>query len=147
MKGIDREFSMGSVKLVIIYCSIVSTAVGITWGASNLQSDGFLAGTGVVNTVGKPGDGLEISDAERLCRIDVSSKQPARSVVEVDSRSSQQLADANFQVIVKVRSPLDHYEAINNMVCRVNVASGKVSSNSLENHEDAQEHGAWLFSG
>jgi len=138
---------MGSVKLVAIYCGIVSTAVGITWGASQLQGVGFFSGSGSVNSADKPRDGLEISDAERLCHKDVSGKHPARSVVEVDSRSSQQLADANFQVIVKVRSPLDHYEATNNMVCRVNVASGKVSSNSLENHEDAQEYGAWLFSG
>jgi len=107
----------------------------------------FFAASGVEKSVCKPRDGLEVSDAERLCHKDVSGKYPARSVVEVDSRSSQQLADANFQVIVKVRSPLDHYEATNNMVCRVNVASGKVSSNSLENHEDAQEYGAWLFSG
>lgn len=137
---------MGSLRWVAIYLSVISATVGITWGASYLQGFGFFEGsTGA--KVAKRSDGFEVSDAERLCHRDAVGKNPSRSVVEVDSRSSQQLEGAKFQVIVKVRSPLDHYEGVSNMVCRVDVASGKVSSNMLENHEDAQEYGAWLFSG
>lgn len=138
---------MGSIKLIAVYVGVITSTVGITWGASNLQGFGFSMGGSGEAPRGKPRDGLEVSDAERLCRVDVSAKHPARSVVEVDSRSSQQLEGERFQVIVKVRSPLDHYEDVNSMVCRVDLASGKVSSNSLENHDDAQQYGAWLFSG